>query len=246
MLCFFEKALFGSSLLLASVAANATFVSTDVYEVGDGLATLQAETGIEWLSLSQTKNMSLLQVSNLLDSTFKGWRLPTRAEAEYLIASQFPSYSGSIYNGDGGAWSSDDLDIYEQVSIFSEFFGYTNTSSNVTSMLGVVYNDQKDLRGGYDVLNYGYYKYIDGTSKSVVFGSQSSFTGESNAKVTFKSSNFGVYLVSDGGVTLSSINDPSLNANNSKAPGNSGPSDVPIGLSFLGLALVSAGIKRRK
>lgn len=56
------------------------------------------------------------------------------------------------------------------------------------------------------------------------------------------SSDFGVYLVSDGGVTLSSINDPTLNQNNPNSPAKL---SVPGAIAALGLAGLF-GWRRRK
>lgn len=54
-------------------------------------------------------------------------------------------------------------------------------------------------------------------------------------------SDFGIWLKSDGGLTISSINDPGINANNANAPAG-----VPIGASISLLALGLAGFSRRK
>jgi hypothetical protein len=54
---------------------------------------------------------------------------------------------------------------------------------------------------------------------------------------------YGVYLVSDGGTTQSSLNDPSLNANNANAP-SSVP--LPATAALLGLGLLGFGARRKK
>lgn len=67
----------------------------------------------------------------------------------------------------------------------------------------------------------------------------------------YKNVHDGVYLVSDGGTTLSSISNPNLNINNPNAPVNQvpdAPADVPVnaGFGLLGLALMALGLRRRK
>lgn len=56
---------------------------------------------------------------------------------------------------------------------------------------------------------------------------------------------YGVYLVSDGGLTLSSINNPEININNPKSPINQ-VSDVSAhaGLGILGMFLMCLGFRR--
>lgn len=53
----------------------------------------------------------------------------------------------------------------------------------------------------------------------------------------------GTFLVSDGGVSLSSQLDPSININNPNAPVNV---SAPIGLATLGLGLLGWGARRRR
>lgn len=55
----------------------------------------------------------------------------------------------------------------------------------------------------------------------------------------------GVYLVSDGGTTLSSINDPSININNPKAPINMADVSAPVGLATAGVLMLMLGARRR-
>lgn len=65
---------------LASIAfnANAAFVTTYWQVAGDKKATLDTETGLEWLDLTQTDGKSYSEVSALLSTTLSGWRFPTR------------------------------------------------------------------------------------------------------------------------------------------------------------------------
>lgn len=57
--------------------AEASFIKTDWQVAGDRKAVLDSTTGIEWLNLTQTNGLSVNQVISQLDTTFKGWRLPT-------------------------------------------------------------------------------------------------------------------------------------------------------------------------
>jgi hypothetical protein len=51
------------ALLISATSAHAELVATDWKNTGDGLATLDTATGIEWLDLTQTDNMSINQSS---------------------------------------------------------------------------------------------------------------------------------------------------------------------------------------
>jgi hypothetical protein len=221
-------------LALLSIGAQAELISTDWKVNNDGLATLDTDSGREWLDLTQTDGMSINQVSALLDTTFHGWRLPTRAEVTSLMTSTFPLRSNDLRSGGNFFYS--DTETNNLSVIFQSFFGATSVSTSTDLMRGTYVNDEQSTLGGFDILNAGslYYKV---NSYSVLFNSQSNFTTESNANTSFSSDSFGVYLVSDGGTTLSSINNPSINAN-ANVP-------LPATLGLLGLAMAGLSFRRK-
>lgn len=71
---------------LMSLGANAALVSTDWKTAGDGKATLDTQTGIEWLDLSVTDGLTIGQVKSLLPTTYAGWRLPTPEEVFTMLS----------------------------------------------------------------------------------------------------------------------------------------------------------------
>jgi hypothetical protein len=109
-----------SAIALASMSANAELVSTDWKNTGDALATLDESTGIEWLDLSQTSNMSIDQTENLLSSTFAGWRLSTRSEVTQLMVNAFPSKAE--YMQSAGNWGFIDETLDNKVDSFRGFW----------------------------------------------------------------------------------------------------------------------------
>ena len=76
---------------------------------------------------------------------------------------------------------------------------------------------------------------------SIVEGFGSSWSSSNTSSSTY----FGYFLVSDGGTTLSSIQDPSLNSNNPNAPGVADVS-APVGMAGATLALFLMGARRNK
>lgn len=222
----FKKSMLSALILvtgLMSAQANAALVATDWKSSGDGLATLDTDTGIEWLDVSLTDGMSIEAVSNQLNSTYKGWRLPSYNEVQQLFVNAFGLAPGLHW------------DVYSLgYDAFLNNFGLTY-SSDVSYGTYVGLNGVTVFAGGAGGRAHGrvYTDYVYGNNVS--------------AGVEYA----GVFLVSDGGTTLSSINNPSLNINNPNAPVNQVPdvpADVPVhtGFGLFGLALMAFGLRRRK
>jgi MYXO-CTERM domain-containing protein len=222
----FKKTLIAATLLLSITSAQAAFVESDWKNPGDALATLDTETGIEWLDLTQTDYMSINQAEGLtsVGGTFEGWRLPTRTEVTQLMVNAFPS-QGSQMEGSGGSGMIFDAVADDEADVFRGFFGTTYQSS-FDFTRGLLKNE---LWGEYSVLYSGVADNPD--NDYVNISSNNDFRNDYN----FKSQAYGVYLVSDGGTTISSIDDPSMNANNANAPVDNVSSPALLGLMGLGL-----------
>ncbi|MFQ3188913.1 MAG: hypothetical protein ACI936_000033 [Paraglaciecola sp.] len=221
-----------STIALASMSASAQLIPTDWKNTGDKLATLDESTGIEWLDLTQTDGMSIDTAESYLSSRFEGWRLPTRSEVTQLMVNAFPSEASNVQNS--GGWGKTNTTTDNEADNFQLLFGTTQVSSNYDYTRGMFKNDPG---GDYSVLYSGV---ADRKSDDYV-------ALYSNANVTndtsYSHSYYGVYLVSDGGTTQSSLNDPSLNANNANAP-SSVP--LPATAALLGLGLLGFGARRKK
>lgn len=249
-----KMTLLSTVLALSSIAfsANAAFVSTDWQVAGDKKATLDTETGLEWLDLTQTDGKSYVEVSALLSTTLSGWRFPTPSEVHQMMASFFSvltGYEDSVYNvkkstpqGSGE---------HANGPLFRSLFGHTYT----------YYQSGND----WSYASYGLFKNDDGTivmsgehRRNYWNGSYYSIyhnydlNAASNVTDVTRYVNGGYFLVSDGGVTLSSINDPQLNVNNPKSPVNQQPvNDVAsplFGMAGFGFLLMVAGsfVRRKK
>jgi hypothetical protein len=220
-----------SAIALGSMSANAELISTDWKNTGDGLATLDESTGIEWLDLTQTDGMSIDAAESLLSSTFAGWRLPTRTEVTQLMINAFPSQT---YMQGTGYYTATNTTADNEVDNFSQLFGITYSNSTLDYSMGIFKNNPGE---NYSVIYSGVRDRR--SDEHVGFYLNQYFNNDTNAAA----SHLGVYLVSDGGTTLSSINDPSLNANNANAPASV---PLPATAALLGFGLLGFGARRKK
>jgi hypothetical protein len=211
-----------SALLFTGISAQAELVHMDWKVDGDALATLDVDTGIEWLKLSETAGRSYNTVSGQLTSDFVGWRLPSESEFQTLLVNMYPSIGNIATNGYVGVVESDYL-------LWRDTFGSSATDGSANRSFGWYMSDVGTLHyGGNDV------NYIHGNDPYVANG----FIDSGHA-------NYAVFLVSDGGVTLSSINNPSLNANNPNAPEIVEDVSAPLGLGLLSLAMLGFRTRRQ-
>lgn len=219
--------------LSLSLPASAAFVYTDWKASGDNKAVLDTNTGIEWLRLEEVNKKSMAQIQSELSTIYAGWRLPTNAEVEAMMTS---IYNGSqlqfvSYATRSGAYRSGANNF---VNLFSN--GYKTTAHHT----GVYYDEDGILRYTGAYMN-------EGGVYTITYGLEhtSTFTESS----TLNHYRTGVFLVSDGGTTLSSLNDPFLNVNNPNAPVNQpeAPTDVNAPLSAsAGLLFLALGFRRFK
>jgi hypothetical protein len=159
-------------------------VETDYKNIGDSKATLDPKTGLEWLDLTETNGMSITQVTSLLDSTFSGWRIATRDEVAIM--------SKHVFTQSNFTFGSHTLSVAatEDGTSFSNMFGLTHISSTYGTY---PYNNKTYLFG---IDNNGINIYSDHLAGSTLTSSRGSDS---------------VFLVSNGGTTLSSKNNPAIN-----------------------------------
>lgn len=226
------------AITLVSVSANAELVKTDWKTQGDGLATLDTQSGLEWLDVDQTTSLSMNQVIAQLDTSFSGWRLPSVREVHAFIDRAMPlqSLHRTHENASGGYWAPSDQAIEDEAVAFQSFVGITHSDDRYGEYSYVNYvNDEQEINGLASILFYG-----------VVTGRQNS-DNRTHIRIDSKYSDsydspspaYGVFLVSDGGATLTSINNPSINsATNVSSP-------LSFGLVTMGL-LSLAGLRRKQ
>jgi hypothetical protein len=224
----FKNTLIAATLLLSITSAQAALVESDWQSTGDALATLDTDTGIEWLDLTQTLDMSINQAESLTGagSIFEGWRLPTRAEVAQMMTTAFASEADLIANFEGQRHIFTGVAITETRN-FQSLFGIGYNSGSNRGTRGQFKNDPGQT---YQAVESGV-TYLRADNR-VVISTNSPRTGTDYDQHSWYLS---VYLVSDGGTTLSSQLDPSLNSNNVQSPINNVSAPALLGLMSLGL-----------
>ena len=171
----------------------------------------------------------------MLGTSLIGWRMPTFDEIKRLAIALAPTiqtpeshygYVSGVYANEfkmlGSNVPNHFYGIYENNNVSYGLSLYsTNSSAPNTLSSGEMYF-------GYNLASHG-----------------GGYRGGSTGLDVFRVYE-GVYLVSDGGTTLSSLNDPMLNANNPNSPANQQPVPVNAPVSLLALALIALGFRKQK
>lgn len=226
-----------ASALLFSLSSHAALVESDLYENGDGLATLDTNTGVEWMDLTQTKGMSANEV--LADPRFSGWRFPTIQEYTTLIESYLPDvdHYDTLSYYPKKAWPNPNTEI-AQIKAMLSFFVGNERDADYQGLYGMFVRSDGNigLSGGLLTSRNQYGVHRD----AQFYGLNNSAGGGFDSK----NGAYSMYLVSDGGHTIDSINDPSININNPSAPIN----DVSAPLTGIvgGLSLIALGLRLRQ
>jgi hypothetical protein len=199
--------------LSISSTVNAELISVHLNSIGDNLVTVDTSTGLEWLDVSLTKRKRYHDYRN----GGYGFRVPTFEEINQFFTNNITSiqnpYVHGVVNADG---PSDDLALMA-----------TLLSSNQTEI-------------NYSAVAKGLYMHERGEVELFNVGPNYSYGLETNYGYTPTSYHHtqGIMLVSDGGVSISSINDPSINIANS--------SSVPLTSSIALFSLAGLPFLRRR
>lgn len=206
-----------ASSILLSFTSHAALVATDWKTAGDGYATLDQVTGIEWLDLDFTFGMTFAEVQSELSlgGALYGWRFATGSEVFDFTMGE-GGFIASDYQGDKPAGST-----YLQNDNMAE---YLSLLTNSGSAYGLVARSDGQLL-------------LSGVREDLA----KAWNRLGPYTLNYANAGVGFYLVSDGGVTLSSTQDPTLNINNPDAPVN----QVPV-MTFSGVLLLGLGLSRRR
>lgn len=194
--------LLGSSLFSN---AQAALVSSDWKVAGDAKATLDTNTGIEWLKLNNISGQGYTLngwLSGAYSSLFPGWRLAKTSE----LATVMSTYFGNPATQSG----------FDQTRATNWFNAFGITDPAGPSRSGS--NGYTIADNGWQVIEYGQ-RWNTGSFQNAL-----PWNDSSSAQLRSQTNPYsGFFLVNDGGITLSSINDPARNINNPLAPVNQPP-----------------------
>lgn len=233
-LIMLKNVLLGLSLSVASLGANAALITNHSFESESGnmAVTLDTTTGIEWLRTSYTSGDSYNDVLARLDGDLSGWRLPTEDEVRNLLVSNYSKISPES----GGRYS---FTSYGNGTAEYRTAGYVmsyilgSSSSNLrysgTASYGLYVDDNDEIN------SFGFRK--DGSFYFRTVGMDNGVVYDED----YSHSYVGYFLVSDGGLTVQSIANPSLNAENENSPFS-----VPVPFALGGLALMALFASRKQ
>ncbi|MDO6488693.1 PEP-CTERM sorting domain-containing protein [Colwellia sp. 6_MG-2023] len=122
-------------VLSFSPLASAGLIQADYTAVNDNLAVYDDKSGITWLDLSLTANMSY----NHAGTAFTGWRHATNSEIASLFQNNFtaPTYNPSGYQT--SILATTELGL--EAKIFQQLFGLSFTSTSTTTSFGLYSNE---------------------------------------------------------------------------------------------------------
>jgi hypothetical protein len=214
------KTIFAALLLLNFASAHAELVHSDYLVEGDQRATLDTETGIEWLKLNNTPSHT---INSALDA-FEGWRLPTASDVNAIMASVFYEIS-------------DDFNASQHTYMGANYENFTAQYNTWATMMG-----QSGTHQGNPV-NYGNYLMDNGVGAAAGAFNNENVLFDYQADVytrNYNGSFYSIFLVSDGGVTLSSVESPENNAANPNSPYSKAQAvAVPISQYGISLSLIA-------
>lgn len=144
------------ALVVGSVLSLLGISSVQAVIIDNGSYTTDSATGLDWLDLSETDDLSYTGALSLFSSY--GWVGATESQFEGLIDSMFSEYSG---NTSGYMLVSKVSTTFNEAMNFKNLFGSTCVPTNSDCSYGL-YNVNGQLRlGGVYTYDYGAYVYRD-------------------------------------------------------------------------------------
>lgn len=191
-------------LLAAAISpAQAELVEADYLSYGDGLVTVDTETGLEWLDLTQTYNRAYVDTLEDIKAGghLEGWRFATEQEVFTLLENTMGITAGARYKP--AAYANEGSERYNEAIEFMTMFGESGINGlGLPSSYGQYYSDSSNsIRMAGVRLEHGnvalYRSYL-GT-----------FEEDGGVNAGGARSQF---LVSTGGLTYSSLTNSNINS----------------------------------
>ena len=150
------------ALSVSTMPTYAAVISMDWKVSGDELISYDDTTGLRWLDLTETDNMSYLSVTAQLGTggMFEGFRVATAAE----VVALWSNYNVDLSAGNDEVVPGIDLSIISAAIQLGDTL--SETSDNPTGVVGNVletapYNAQINYMGAYVFNDVSYYEIID-------------------------------------------------------------------------------------
>jgi hypothetical protein len=151
--------------MISSGTASAIFISTDLYTEGDGLATYDDQTGLLWLDLSVTFNMSYSEA--LAYKSAEGWHIATEQQFAGLAETIFPDFTDNRY---GVNFAQSGSQLYRQIEEFQNLFGYVYHADRWPSEEWSAWGMYLDEPGNIRLGGAAIYAYNHGDPLGLIYG----------------------------------------------------------------------------
>jgi len=223
----------GTLALTMGASAHAEMQIKDWKTEGDGLIVFDTETGLEWLNLQSTIRNSINTITPLLETEFAGFSVANKSQIDEMLNGVMPSIftTEDYYLGRDGSTdrvASPLVDTSES-ALFRTLFRAKK------SYTYGVFAHNEDPSGVYtagilgsNIWSSGQVAYYD------LRLDRDDYAMEENKS--------GVYLVSQGGYSYSSLNDEEMQNIQANAMANV---SSPLGLGVAGIALMGFAARRK-
>ena len=214
----FKNLLIPACFMALTPIANAELVQTHWKVEGDNLSMLDTLSGKEYLSFSQTRDYNLESITSELNGKFSGWRIASYDEIKGLLSSYIKGYD------------------FEQSLAWSNSLTLGGQDKENALLLRSLMRPSSTFDGHYSTgLHY------DQEGLETSSGVNSWSGADMGFDIDQKYAYTAVWLVSDGGTTYSSIQDPSINI-----PKSATSVPLPLTAGILSLSLFGLIRKRKK
>lgn len=241
-----KKILLTSILLAFASSSSAALITTDWKSENDNRVVFDENTGLEWLRLSQSDGMKIEDVQALLSTTYEGFRIATTEEVSGLIFDNYDHFTYP-YNKNLNAYNS----TKSLITLLGVNTKYWTTSNRVVysgkpgtqtqyehhAAIGV-YDSERDTYGYAKLGNQKITIRFDEGGSSTRYSTSFNATAGSLGSFYDDPDALNVFLVSDGGETYSSINDPYVQDIQSSF-------HVPVGSATALLSIGLLGLRRK-
>lgn len=183
-----------------SLSANAEIMTTDKSSLNDQKVAFDTESGLEWLKFNKSPGVNVVTMESYLaqpNGAWAGWRFPTVQEVVGLITGNFMTpeefnvndlKTQYLYTAPKGTYNAADKLLEEMGTIRKTSTRYTST---------MMFRDNDEVWILHTLTRTG----ADNSSDDYLGLYKVSDSNET-------SSGYNMLLVSDGGATYSSLNDP--------------------------------------